>query len=285
MDLAARIRAALPALCRSEARVARLCVKNLNEFAHLTIANIAKLTHTSPPTVVRFCRNIGYAGLLDLKFNILNCQTEGISNLYDSVAPLDSVNQVFFKSLDGAMAAIKLLQSQLNVSQLEMAVASIAKVSKRNGVVHIYGLCSSASVAFDAQHKFTLLGFIAQAYSDDHLQSIASCLLSENDVAIFICNSGRTSSLIDLATKVNDRSIRTVAISPKGSVLSQACQVQLLTHHGSSELCFKFEEQLIQLLMIDILLTTVGLKLQDEDTKAVQFLQNQMLKSKRLPAQ
>jgi DNA-binding MurR/RpiR family transcriptional regulator len=284
VDLAARIKAALPALCRSEARVARLCIKNLNKFAHLTIADIARLTHTSPPTVVRFCRNIGYAGLLDLKFKILNCQSEGISNLHDSVDPHDSVNQVFIKSVDGAMASMKLLQSQLDVSQLEMAVALIAKVSKRNGLVHIYGFGSSASVAFDAQHKFTLLGYIAQAYSDDHLQSIASCLLNQNDVAIFISNSGRTSSLIDLAIKLNDRSVRTIAISPKGSILSQACQVQFHTHHGSSELCFKFEEQLTQLLIIDIILTAVGLKLQDENTKAVQFLQNQLLLSKRVLA-
>jgi DNA-binding MurR/RpiR family transcriptional regulator len=284
VDLAARIKAALPALCRSEARVARLCIKNLDEFAHLTIADIARLTHTSPPTVVRFCRNIGYAGLLDLKFKILNCQSEGISNLNDSVDSDDSVNQVFFKCVDGAMASMKLMQSQIKVSQLEMAVASIAKVSKRKGLVHIYGFGSSASVAFDAQHKFTLLGYIAQAYSDDHLQSIASCLLNQNDVAIFISNSGRTSSLIDLAINLNDRSVRTIAISPKGSVLSQACQVQFHTHHGSSELCFKFEEQLTQLLIIDIILTAVGLKLQDENTKAVQFLQNQLLLSKRVLA-
>lgn len=284
MDLAARIKAAIPALCRSEARVARLCIANLNKFAHLTIGDIARLTHTSPPTVVRFCRNIGYAGLLDLKFKILNCQYEGISNLHESVDPHDSVQQVFFKSVDGSMASMKLLQSQLNVSQLEMAVASIAKVSNRNGLVHIYGFGSSASVAFDAQHKFTLLGFIAQAYSDDHLQSIASCLLNQNDVAIFISNSGRTSSLIDLATKLNDRSVRTIAISPKGSVLSQVCQNQLNISDDSEDFCFQFETQLTYFLLIDILVTAVGSRTPNDDTESIRLLQTQHLASKRLIA-
>jgi DNA-binding MurR/RpiR family transcriptional regulator len=282
VDLVARIEAAIPALSQSEVRVARLCIKNPKEFAHNTVTSIARLAHTSPPTVVRFCRNIGYAGLLDLKFKILNRHSEGISNLHDSVDPLDSVDQVFFKSVDSAMATMKSLQRELIVAQLDMAAISIAKIRKHNGIVHIYGFGSSATVAFDTQHKFTLLGLVAQAYSNDHLQSIASCLLSQNDVAIFISKSGQTSSLIDLAKELNKRAVKTISISPKGSPLSQICQLQLQTRHISFDINFLFDEQLIQLLMVDILTTAVGLKLLNGDTRAVQLLQTQALARKRL---
>jgi RpiR family carbohydrate utilization transcriptional regulator len=33
----------------------------------MTVKEIARLAHVSPPTVVRYCRTIGYNGLTDLK--------------------------------------------------------------------------------------------------------------------------------------------------------------------------------------------------------------------------
>lgn len=282
MDLVSRIEAALPALCRSEVRVAQLCIKNQHKFASLKIADIAKLAHTSSTTVIRFCNHIGYAGFLDLKFKILNDSYSAVSNLQDFVEPNDSVDQVLIKSIDNAMAVMTSFPSLFIVESTERAATEIAKVSKQLGVIQIYGFGGSSSVAFDMQHKFMLLGFTAQAYSDEHLQAVASCLLCQKDVAIFVSKSGQTLSLIELAKGLSERGVKTIAMSPTRSALSQACYMQLPSPCISSENSFQFDDQLTQFLMIDILATAVGLKLSEQNTKSVQLRQTRALAAKRL---
>ncbi len=282
MDLVSRIAAAIPALCRSEVRVAQLCIKNPHKFASLKISDIAKLAHTSSTTVIRFCNHIGYTGFLDLKFKVLNDSCLTVSNLQDFVEPQDSVGQVLIKSIDNAMAVMTSFSNLILAEPIERAATEIAKARKQHGIIQIYGFGGSSSVAFDMQYKFMLLGFTAQAYSDEHLQAVASCLICQKDVAIFVSKSGQTLSLIELAKGLNERGIKTIAISPKRSALSQACCMQLPSHYSHAANNSEFDDQLTQFLMVDILATTVALKLQGRNTRSIQLQQVQALAAKRL---
>ena len=58
-----RIRASIPALPPAEQRVARLLLADPRSFATLPVVELAERAHVSKPTVVRFCRSIGYDGL------------------------------------------------------------------------------------------------------------------------------------------------------------------------------------------------------------------------------
>jgi RpiR family carbohydrate utilization transcriptional regulator len=60
-----RIRASLPALPPAEQRVAKLLLTDSRSFATLPVSELAKRAHVSKPTVVRFCRSVGYDGLAD----------------------------------------------------------------------------------------------------------------------------------------------------------------------------------------------------------------------------
>jgi RpiR family carbohydrate utilization transcriptional regulator len=63
-----RIDSVLPGLSKCEAKVARIFVEDPIEFASLTVKQISRIAHVSPPTVLRFCRSMGYAGFADLKY-------------------------------------------------------------------------------------------------------------------------------------------------------------------------------------------------------------------------
>lgn len=67
MDLRVRLEAILPALTKCEAKVARICMVDPTEFTTLTVKEISKMAHVSPPTVLRFCRSLGYEGFADLR--------------------------------------------------------------------------------------------------------------------------------------------------------------------------------------------------------------------------
>ena len=65
-----RIRASLPALSPAEQRVGKLVLADPRSFAGLPVAELAERAHVSKPTVVRFCRSVGYDGLADFKLKL-----------------------------------------------------------------------------------------------------------------------------------------------------------------------------------------------------------------------
>ena len=65
-----RIKASTPARPPAEQRVARLLMADPRGFATLPVSELAERSHVSKPTVVRFCRSIGYDGLADFKLKL-----------------------------------------------------------------------------------------------------------------------------------------------------------------------------------------------------------------------
>ena len=65
-----RIKASLPSLAPAEQRVGRLVLTDPRAFANLPITELADRSHVSKPTVVRFCRSMGYDGLSDFKLKL-----------------------------------------------------------------------------------------------------------------------------------------------------------------------------------------------------------------------
>ncbi|TFY97552.1 hypothetical protein EZ242_17520 [Ramlibacter rhizophilus] len=62
-----RIRSMGPRLPPAERRVGELALKDPAAFSRWPVSEIAKRSGVSTPTVVRFCRSLGYDGLTDLK--------------------------------------------------------------------------------------------------------------------------------------------------------------------------------------------------------------------------
>ena len=84
-----RVRAAMPALPPAEQRVARLLLSDARSFATLPVVELAERAGVSKPTVVRFCRSVGYDGLADFKLKLAGSVNEGVvDDLDDQVAGL-----------------------------------------------------------------------------------------------------------------------------------------------------------------------------------------------------
>ncbi|MBA4060285.1 MAG: transcriptional regulator, partial [Verminephrobacter sp.] len=65
-----RITASLSSLAPAEQRVAKLVLTDPRAFARLPVRELAERAHVSKPTVVRFCRSMGYDGLADFKLKL-----------------------------------------------------------------------------------------------------------------------------------------------------------------------------------------------------------------------
>ena len=80
-----RIRASIPALPPAEQRVAKLVLADPRSFASMPVGELAERAHVSKPTVVRFCRSVGYDGLADFKLKLAGTVNEGVPFVHRAV--------------------------------------------------------------------------------------------------------------------------------------------------------------------------------------------------------
>src|SRR5690606_33191193 len=101
-----RVRAALPALPPAEQRVANLVIEDARSFAMLPVGELADRARVSKPTVVRFCRSVGYGGLADFKRRLAGSVNEGVPFVHRAVDEQDRPAELIVKVIDNAVAAL-----------------------------------------------------------------------------------------------------------------------------------------------------------------------------------
>ncbi len=263
-----RIRASIPALPPAEQRVARLVLADPRSFAGLPVTVLAERSQVSKPTVVRFCRSVGYDGLADFKLKLAGSVNEGVPFVHRAVDDDDKAGDIVVKVIDNAVAALLRYRNAAASQSVERAIAALAEAGRGGRRIEFYGVGNSGIVAQDAQHKFFRLGVTAAAVCDGHIQVMSATMLKPGDVAVIISNSGRSRDLLDVADIARKKGATIVAITASGSVLAHeaatgGAQHILLAadHPEDADRYSPMVSRLLHLMIIDILTTGVALRL------------------------
>ena len=257
-----RIKASLPSLAPAEQRVGKLVLQDPRAFANLPVTELADRAHVSKPTVVRFCRSVGYDGLSDFKLKLAGSVSEGVPFIHRSVDADDKTSDVMVKVIDNTVAAFLKYRNDASSFALDQAVQALAETHSTGKRIEFYGVGNSGIVAQDAQHKFFRLGMNTIAYSDGHMQVMSASMLSKGDCVVVISNSGRTRDLMDACDIAKKRGATTIVITASGSPLATAGQIHLTADHPESyDRYSPMVSRLLHLLIIDILATTVALRI------------------------
>ena len=257
-----RIKASLPSLAPAEQRVGKLVLADPRAFANLPVTELADRAHVSKPTVVRFCRSVGYDGLSDFKLKLAGSVSEGVPFIHRSVDADDKTSDIAVKVIDNTVAAFLKYRNDASFFALEHAAQALAATQKTNRRIEFYGVGNSGIVAQDAQHKFFRLGVNAIAYSDGHMQVMSASMLKPGDCAVIISNSGRTRDLMDACDIAKKQGATTIVITASGSPLASAGHIHLTADHPEGyDKYSPMVSRLLHLLIIDILATTVALRI------------------------
>jgi RpiR family transcriptional regulator, carbohydrate utilization regulator len=257
-----RIKASLPSLAPAEQRVGKLVLQDPRAFANLPVTELADRAHVSKPTVVRFCRSVGYDGLSDFKLKLAGSVSEGVPFIHRSVDADDKTSDVMVKVIDNTVAAFLKYRNDASSFALDQAVQALAETHSTGKRIEFYGVGNSGIVAQDAQHKFFRLGMNTIAYSDGHMQVMSASMLSKGDCVVVISNSGRTRDLMDACDIAKKRGATTIVITASGSPLATAGHIHLTADHPESyDRYSPMVSRLLHLLIIDILATTVALRI------------------------
>lgn len=257
-----RIKASLSSLAPAEQRVGKLVLADPRAFANLPVSELSDRAHVSKPTVVRFCRSMGYDGLSDFKLKLAGSVSEGVPFIHRSVDLDDKTSDVMVKVIDNTVAAFLKYRNEASTTALEKAAEILAETYKTGKRIEFYGAGNSGIVAQDAQHKFFRLGVHAIAYSDGHMQVMGASMLGPGDCVVVISNSGRTRDLMDACDIARKNGATTIVITTSGSPLAAAGHVHLAANHPEGyERYSPMVSRLLHLMIIDILATCVALRI------------------------
>ena len=277
-----RIKASLPSLAPAEQRVGKLCLADPRAFAKLPVSELADRAHVSKPTVVRFCRSVGYDGLSDFKLKLAGTVNEGVPFIHRSVDADDKIGDVMVKVIDNTVAALLKYRNDASTLAIEKAVVALVQAYQAGRQIQFFGVGNSGIVAQDAQHKFFRLGVSTTAYSDGHMQVMSASVLKAGDCVVVISNSGRTRDLMDACDIARKNGATTIVMTASGSPLASAGHIHLSADHPEGyDKYSPMVSRLLHLMMIDSLATAVALRIGSATLQPMLSEMRQNLRSKR----
>ncbi|MEY2777698.1 MAG: hypothetical protein RLY30_1796 [Pseudomonadota bacterium] len=250
-------------LSPAEARLAQELLDNPSKFSRGTAASLAQLVGVSPPTVVRFCRRLGFSGLADFKLSLAeSLGASGVPYVHQSVGSRDSMTEIAQKMAETTHQTLQLFARKIDEPAYKKALDRLEKCLKGRHRLIILGVGSSGLVSMDAEHKFQRLGMHASAYRDGHLQVIAASLCQPEDVILVISNAGRSADLLEVTRLAQGRGAFTLAITSSYSPLSQIADLTLIADHAENyDLYSPMVSRILHLTLIDMLTTGLAIRL------------------------
>lgn len=267
-------------LRKSEKKVANYVIEERTAVVQMRIVDLAAAAEVSEPTVVRFCRALGFDGFQDFKLTL--AQSVATNNSYQQfrLDSRDSVEEFKEKIFDSTVGNLMRVKSDLDADNLERAIQALAQTRR----VDCYGFGASAPICSDAQHKFFRLNLSATAYSDPHLQTMAAVTLSENDVVIAISQTGRTRDLLHTTQLAIDAGATVIALCPSDTPLAELAHIPLhVDLDGEQELGTLMSSRITQMVVIDVLAVGVTMKLGAETMAHLKTIKRS-LKGLRTPS-
>jgi DNA-binding MurR/RpiR family transcriptional regulator len=228
----ARVRAKLPEFTGALQRVAELVLTDPASAARSTIVELAERSGTSPATITRFCRALGFEGYADLRLGIAGetgraARAGGwTDDIGREIQPTDPLERVLGQIMAADTRAMHDTAALLDLREVGKAAEAIAAASR----VDIYGASGSALVGAEMQFCLHRIGVAAWAWTDVHNGLASSALLRPGDVALGISHSGQTRETIEMIAEAGSHGATTVALTsfPR-SPLADVADIVLLT--------------------------------------------------------
>jgi glucokinase len=252
LDRIERARLSLP---RAERRVAGHVLQHPRLVLGAPIAEIARLSQVSQPTVIRFCRSLGCEGLSDFKLQLASSLGATVAVGHSQITDDDSPLELGAKVLDNTAAAILHLRDRLNRDTIERATGLLLGRQR----IDIFAIGPYATVAQDAQTKFLRLGLASSACTDVRLMPLAAAVLTPNDTLVVISSNGSLPELVEAARQARVRGTAVITITARASPLARLANVAVDVDHVEDprhELVMI--SRVLYLLVIDVLVVSIA---------------------------
>ena len=264
--LLSQIKRSLTSLSPAERRVADHVLAHPRAALGDPIAEIARASKVSQPTVIRFCRSLGCEGLSDFKLRLASGLAATVPLTHAQVTGEDSMLELGVKVLGNTASAILQVRNQLNRETLARAIDLLAAAER----IEFFAVGHYGVVADDAQFKFLRFGVPSASFTDPRLQVLAANVLRPTDVVVIISSSGRVDDLLAVADRARQRGAPVLAITVSQSPLARKADVAVIVDHVEDLATHvPMISRILHLLVIDILAVGMAMRLGEEGLTAL----------------
>ena len=255
-----RVHSIYDSLSNAEKKVADYFLCNMENIFHKPIAELAQEAGVSKVAWVRFCKDIGFEGLKDLKKALFAQTREKTSE--DVAGPFSDIRDVLnTKSLiegikRNSILAIQDTAELLDPDALERAATAIFNARS----VRIFGVGASGMVGQDLHSKLMRINKNSYFATDHHSQLTYAASMTDQDVAVLISMSGTTSEVLEILSLVKKERTPTIALT-KYSKTPLAANADTVLYISAPEITMRsgaMSSRLAQLMVIDALFTAVA---------------------------
>lgn len=261
-----RLREASPSLSAAEQQIARYITENPEEATLLTVRELAQRTFTSPSSVVRVCRSVGFDGYKELRRALvgeLAALGDKGRHSEQEITAEDDIRDIVYKVTQKNIQSLTDSQKLLSPETMEQCAHLLDQCRS----VLLFGLGSSLCVAHDTYLKFLRLNKPCLIVDDWHAQLISAQNATPQDVAIAFSYSGQTVEVITCMEALKKNGTPIIAITRYSpSRVAELADYNL--YIAANESLFRngaMSSRIAQLNVIDILYTAYA-RLHYEDT-------------------
>ena len=261
-----RLREASASLSAAEQQIARYITENPEEATLLTVRELAQRTFTSPSSVVRVCRSVGFDGYKELRRALvgeLAALGDKGRHAEAELSPADSVRDIVDKVTHKNIQSLSDSQLLLSPDVVEQCVQLLDSCR----CVLLFGLGSSLLVAHDIYLKLLRLDKPCVINEDWHAQLLSARYATGQDVGIVFSYSGQTVEVIECMKAMKANGAPLIAVTRYyPSEVAKLADYNL--YIAANESLFRngaMSSRLAQLNAVDILYTAYA-SLHYEDT-------------------
>ena len=225
-----QIENSLPDLRKSEKLVGEFVLQDPKSVITMKTAEASKAIGISEPTLIRFCKALGFSGYQEFKINLSQQLAADDYFVMYEIEEDDSIHELCEKVFDTTISEILNVRSQINQNILEESIETLANANR----VEFYAFGGSTPVAMDAQHKFFRLKIPSSFITDPHIQFMSANSLNENDVVVAISQSGTTSALVNSVKILRKAGVKVIGIMPGNTPLANICNYPLTINVGEN---------------------------------------------------
>ncbi|MBP8295185.1 MAG: SIS domain-containing protein [Burkholderiales bacterium] len=254
-----RIRTDLGKYSAAHRQVGKVFLDAPDRAIRASVEEIARLADVSAPTVIRFCRALGFDGFSDFKLRLAQSLAAGTPFLHRAINPDEAVPGILHKILFGAAAVLTNLEAKLDAGAIEAAIGKIAAARR----IECYGVgATSTFLANNAQARFSRLGLASNAYFDAHLQLISAAALTAGDVVLAISHVGRMPTLLEAVEVAREQGATIIGITQPNTPLAARCTIPITVEvPDDPAVRVGTEAYLAGALLIEVLMVGIGLRL------------------------
>jgi len=215
LTIARRIADRRRAMPTAMSKIADVVTEHPAAPVELTITELADRAGTSPATVTRFCRALGFDGYTQFRVGVASEIGRGDAHeswhadMGEEFGSEDEPSKVL-----QTLLALHVENLQNTANRLDLDdVLRVADAITSSTHVDIYGVGGSGIIAREVQGRLYRIGVNAHAWSDVHEGLTSAVMQNSRSVAIGISSTGRTEETVQMLSQARATGAFTVAIT------------------------------------------------------------------------